>query len=82
MKKAAASLARSGTVVELLPASNREVRPTLARVGPEKKHEVGYEFAKNGRSEGIKVRMEILIEESAKRNNSNYQEPWEWGLRL
>ena len=54
-------------VAELLPTSNREVRPTSVRVGPGKKQEVGYEFAKNGLSEGINVKMEILIEESAKK---------------
>ena len=40
MKKAATSLARSGTVAELLPTSNREDGDTLTGVGLGKEYEI------------------------------------------
>lgn len=66
VKKAAASLARSGMVVELLPTSNREVGATLLGVKPEKKYEVQHEFARNRQSKGMDIMMKALIDESTK----------------
>ena len=66
VKKAAASLARSRMVVELLPTSNREVGATLLGVRLEKKYEVQHEFARNRQSEGMDIMMKALIEESTR----------------
>ena len=53
MKKAAASLARSGIMAELLPALNREDKATSTGVGPRKKYKVGNEFTRERQSEGM-----------------------------
>ena len=59
MKKAAASLARSRTVAELLPTSNQEDGVTSTRVEPGKKYEIEYKFPKNRRSKGMNPIMKI-----------------------
>ena len=69
MKKATASLVELGAVVKLLPTSNREVGATSVGVGPKKKYEVEYEFAKDRQSEEMIVMMKVLIEKSTKINN-------------
>ena len=59
MKKAAASLARSRTVAELLPTSNQEDGVTSTGVEPGKKHEIVYKFPRNIRSKGMNPIMKI-----------------------
>ena len=59
MKKAAASLAGSRTVAELLPTSNQEDGVTSTGVGPGKKYEIEYKFTRNRRSKGMSPIMKI-----------------------
>ena len=59
MKKAAASLAGSRMVAELLPTSNQEDGVTSIGVGPGKKYEIEYKFTRNRRSKGMSPIMKI-----------------------
>lgn len=64
MKKVAASLARTRTVAELLPNSNREDGAISIGVGPGKKYEEDLEFMRDRQCE--ETNITVKIKEDAK----------------
>ena len=66
MKKAAASLTGSGTVAELLPISNQEVKATSTRDGPKREHKAQHKPVRSKRRKEMNAMTKVLIKDSVR----------------
>ena len=66
MKKAGASLTGLGTMAELLPISNQEVKATSTRDGPKREHKAQHKPVRSKRRKEMNVMTEVLIEDCMK----------------